>query len=150
VDDFHALGLPLHVLVNNAGVHLKVCVRAWACAAAAAAGLVRVPTSARRARRRAAAGRRPPAPRPAPPPGMRLGRPSNHTRQEHKHVDCGFERTAASDWFGHVYLTELLLDDLKACAPSRWGGVCLMRACVYACACVRARARVCVHVCATQ
>jgi hypothetical protein len=24
VDDFHALGLPLHVLVNNAGEHLKV------------------------------------------------------------------------------------------------------------------------------
>jgi hypothetical protein len=24
VDDFHKLGLPLHVLVNNAGVHLKV------------------------------------------------------------------------------------------------------------------------------
>jgi hypothetical protein len=24
-DDFHKLGKPLHVLVNNAGVHLKVC-----------------------------------------------------------------------------------------------------------------------------
>jgi len=24
-DDFHKMGLPLHVLVNNAGVHLKVC-----------------------------------------------------------------------------------------------------------------------------
>jgi hypothetical protein len=31
VDDFHKLGLPgLHVLVNNAGVHLKVWGRAWA------------------------------------------------------------------------------------------------------------------------
>uniref|UniRef100_A0A383VFY4 Uncharacterized protein n=1 Tax=Tetradesmus obliquus TaxID=3088 RepID=A0A383VFY4_TETOB len=61
VEAFHATGLPLHVLVNNAGVHLK----------------------------------------------------------PHKKVSCGFERTIASNFFGHFWLTQLLLDDLKAAAPSR-------------------------------
>jgi NAD(P)-dependent dehydrogenase (short-subunit alcohol dehydrogenase family) len=36
-------------------------------------------------------------------------------------VSCGFERTIASNFFGHFWLTQLLLDDLKAAAPSRWG-----------------------------
>eukprot|EP00882_Tetradesmus_deserticola_P000889 GHRQ01000963.1.p1 GENE.GHRQ01000963.1~~GHRQ01000963.1.p1 ORF type:complete len:445 (+),score=210.22 GHRQ01000963.1:166-1500(+) len=61
VEDFHATGLPLHLLVNNAGIHLK----------------------------------------------------------PHKKVSCGFERTIASNFFGHFWLTQLLLDDLKAAAPSR-------------------------------
>lgn len=60
-DEFHQLGLPLNVLVNNAGVHLK----------------------------------------------------------PYKHVDCGFERNMADNYFGHFYLTHLLLDDLKNGAPSR-------------------------------
>ena len=60
-NDFKAKGLPLHILVNNAGIHLF-------------------------------------------PPGM-----ASH----------GFERTMASDYFGHVYLTELLLGNLKESAPSR-------------------------------
>lgn len=36
-------------------------------------------------------------------------------------VSCGFERTIASNFFGHFWLTQLLLDDLKAAAPSRCG-----------------------------
>jgi NAD(P)-dependent dehydrogenase (short-subunit alcohol dehydrogenase family) len=39
--------------------------------------------------------------------------------QPHKIVDCGLERTIASNYFGHFYLTQLLLDDLKASAPAR-------------------------------
>lgn len=54
VDDFHAKGLPLNILVNNAGIHLKQFARA----------------------------------------------------------SFGFERTLASNYFGHVYLTQLLLEDL--------------------------------------
>jgi NAD(P)-dependent dehydrogenase (short-subunit alcohol dehydrogenase family) len=60
-NDFKAKGLPLHILVSNAGIHLF-------------------------------------------PPGM-----ASH----------GFERTMASDYFGHAYLIELLLDNLKKSAPSR-------------------------------
>lgn len=61
-NEFKAKGLPLHILVNNAGIHLF-------------------------------------------PPGM-----ASH----------GFERTMASDYFGHVYLTEMLLEVLKKSAPSRY------------------------------
>ncbi|KAF6266590.1 NAD(P)-binding protein [Scenedesmus sp. NREL 46B-D3] len=61
VEAFHATGLPLHLLVNNAGIHLK----------------------------------------------------------PYKKVSCGFERTIASNFFGHFWLTQLLLDDLKAAAPAR-------------------------------
>eukprot|EP00775_Hariotina_reticulata_P007962 gene7963-8160_t len=62
VADFHALNLPgLHVLVNNAGIHLK----------------------------------------------------------PYKRVSCGFERTMASNYFGHWWLTHLLLNDLKQSAPAR-------------------------------
>lgn len=61
VSDFHALNLPLHVLVNNAGVHLK----------------------------------------------------------PHKRVSLGFERTQACNYFAPFWLTQMLLDDLKASAPSR-------------------------------
>jgi NAD(P)-dependent dehydrogenase (short-subunit alcohol dehydrogenase family) len=39
-------------------------------------------------------------------------------------VSCGFERTIASNFFGHFWLTQLLLDDLKAAAPSRLGQIC--------------------------
>ena len=60
-NDFKSKGLPLHILVNNAGIHLF-------------------------------------------PPGM-----ASH----------GFERTMAADYFGHAYLTELLLDKLQESAPSR-------------------------------
>lgn len=45
--------------------------------------------------------------------------------QEHKIVDCGFERTIASNYFGPFYLTQLLLDDLKASAPARWVTMCM-------------------------
>jgi hypothetical protein len=34
-------------------------------------------------------------------------------------VSCGFNRVVASNFFGHFWLTQLLLDDLKAAAPSR-------------------------------
>eukprot|EP00879_Flechtneria_rotunda_P014905 GHRR01015573.1.p1 GENE.GHRR01015573.1~~GHRR01015573.1.p1 ORF type:complete len:335 (+),score=75.55 GHRR01015573.1:764-1768(+) len=37
----------------------------------------------------------------------------------HKQVDCGFNRVIASNYFGHFWLTQLLLEDLKASAPSR-------------------------------
>lgn len=61
VQDFHSLGLPLHLLVNNAGVHLKPYARA----------------------------------------------------------SLGFERTMAVNYFSPFWLTQLLIDDLKASAPSR-------------------------------
>lgn len=59
--EFRKLNLPLHVLVNNAGIHLM-------------------------------------------PYGF-----ASH----------GFERTMAADFFGHAYLTDLLLDKLQTSAPSR-------------------------------
>lgn len=40
--------------------------------------------------------------------------------QEYKLVDGGFERTIASNYFGAFWLTQLLLDDLKASAPARY------------------------------
>jgi NAD(P)-dependent dehydrogenase (short-subunit alcohol dehydrogenase family) len=40
--------------------------------------------------------------------------------QPHKHVDCGLELNIAANYWGPFYLTQLLLDDLKASAPSRW------------------------------
>jgi hypothetical protein len=61
VQDFHSLGLPLHLLVNNAGVHLKPYARA----------------------------------------------------------SLGFERTMAVNYFSPFWLTQLLMEDLKASAPSR-------------------------------
>lgn len=61
VSDFHTLRLPLHLLVNNAGVHLKPYARA----------------------------------------------------------SLGFERTMACNYFSPFWLTQLLLEDLKASAPSR-------------------------------
>jgi NAD(P)-dependent dehydrogenase (short-subunit alcohol dehydrogenase family) len=39
--------------------------------------------------------------------------------QEYKIVDGGFERTIASNYFGAFWLTQLLLEDLKANAPAR-------------------------------
>lgn len=62
VEEFHGLELPLHILNNNAGIHLK----------------------------------------------------------PFKRVSCGFERTMTSNYFGSFWLTMLLLDDLKASAPSRY------------------------------
>eukprot|EP00879_Flechtneria_rotunda_P001180 GHRR01001327.1.p1 GENE.GHRR01001327.1~~GHRR01001327.1.p1 ORF type:complete len:457 (+),score=134.36 GHRR01001327.1:109-1479(+) len=61
VSDFHALNLPLHLLVNNAGVHI-------------------VP---------------------------------------YKRVSLGFERNMASNYFSPFWLTQQLLPDLQASAPSR-------------------------------
>lgn len=39
--------------------------------------------------------------------------------QPFKHVDCGLELNIAANYWGPFYLTQLLLDDLKASAPSR-------------------------------
>jgi len=38
----------------------------------------------------------------------------------YKRVSCGFERTMASNYFGHWWLTHLLLNDLKQSAPARY------------------------------
>eukprot|EP00879_Flechtneria_rotunda_P008070 GHRR01008454.1.p1 GENE.GHRR01008454.1~~GHRR01008454.1.p1 ORF type:complete len:118 (-),score=22.29 GHRR01008454.1:1428-1781(-) len=68
VSDFHALNLPLHLLVNNAGIHLK----------------------------------------------------------PFKRVSLDFERTMAVDYFGPFWLTQMLLPDLKANAPSRYAAQMMM------------------------